>query len=417
MTSTDNFHHLQHSALPPLALPPAIAPAVPPTAAPVKTLRVLHLINGEHYAGAERVQDLLAKRLPEFGYAVGFACLKLDKFYALRQTREAPLFDVPMRSRFDPRVARRVARIVREGRYRILHAHTVRSLLVGGVAAAMTGVPLVYHAHSPTSNDSTSRWKTRLNAAAERMFLGRVSRVIAVSKAMADHIASEGFDRAKIVVVPNGVPSLASIPFRKTPSGNWTLGVVGLFRPRKGLEILIEAMARLRGEGIPVRLLAVGAFESAGYADEIADRLHRRELADQVVWTGFSRDVTAELKKMDLLVLPSLFGEGLPMVVLEAMAAGVPVIASRVPGVPEAIRHGLDGVLVDPADADELARTVAAFVDGEYDWAAMRLSAFERQARLFSDRAMAEGVAVVYNDVLHAGQETEKQPTDGKDAR
>ena len=67
---------------------------------------------------------------------------------------------------------------------------------------------------------------------------------------------------------------------------------------------------------------------------------------------------------MDLFVLPSLFGEGLPMVVLEAMAAGVPVVATRVPGVPEAIRHGQDGVLVDPGDADDLAQAIAGVVNG-----------------------------------------------------
>ena len=95
-------------------------------------------------------------------------------------------------------------------------------------------------------------------------------------------------------------------------------------------------------------------------------------MSDHITWTGFTRDVAAELRQMDLLVLPSLFGEGLPMVVLEAMAAGVPVVATRVAGIPEAIRHGRDGVLVTPGDPEDLARAIADVVGGQYDWSALR---------------------------------------------
>jgi glycosyltransferase involved in cell wall biosynthesis len=161
-------------------------------------------------------------------------------------------------------------------------------------------------------------------------------------------------------------------------------------------------MSLLRRQGIPVRLRAVGRFESPQYEAEITARVRQLQLTGQVFWSGFARDVTAELRQMDLLVLPSLFGEGLPMVVLEAMAAGVPVVASRVAGVPEAIRHGRDGVLVNPGDAEELAQAITDVADGRYDWSAMRSSALARQARLFSDRSMAAGVAGVYNEVLGA---------------
>ena len=77
-------------------------------------------------------------------------------------------------------------------------------------------------------------------------------------------------------------------------------------------------------------------------------------VGDAIEWTGFTQNIAAELRVMDLFVLPSLFGEGLPMVVLEAMAAGLPVVASRVEGVPEAIRHREEGLLVEPASVSPI---------------------------------------------------------------
>ena len=385
-------------------LHPTLPSTVPlPTTSPltaVETIRVLHVINGEHYAGAERVQDLLAKRLPALGFSVGFACVKLDLFDELRESRDAPLYRVPMWTRFDLRAAARVARIVRQEGYRLLHCHTVRTAMIGGIAARMAGVPMVYHAHSPASHDSTRRWMDRINGAIERLSLRRVSRVIAVSQALAEHIEREGFDPARITVVPNGVPEAVHLPDRARPGGCWTLGVVALFRPRKGIEVLLDAVAILRRQGVPVHLRAVGTFESPKYAAEVVLRARQLGLSEHITWTGFSRDVDKELQKMDLFVLPSLFGEGLPMVVLEAMAAGVPVVATRVSGIPEAVRHGQDGLLVAPGDPEALAQAIAGMVRGDYDWSALRVSAMARQAGHFSDRAMAAGVAAVYRELL-----------------
>jgi len=220
---------------------------------------------------------------------------------------------------------------------------------------------------------------------------------------MAEYIEREGFDPNRIRVVPNGVPGPARLPNRTKPEGRWTLGVAALFRPRKGIEVLLDAMAILRAKGFPLHLLAVGQFESPHYEAEIAARVRRLRLNDAVTWRGFSDDVADELRRMDLFVLPSLFGEGLPMVVLEAMAEGVPVVATRVAGIPEAIRDGLDGVLAAPGDPDDLARAIADVLEGRRDWSALRASASARRAKLFSERAMAEGVAAVYREVLSSG--------------
>ncbi len=91
----------------------------------------------------------------------------------MRESRDVPLYNVPMRTKFDLLAARRVAKIIREGGYRILHGHSVRTALIGGIAARMAGVPMVYHAHSPASHDSTRRLANRLNGLVERLSLRR----------------------------------------------------------------------------------------------------------------------------------------------------------------------------------------------------------------------------------------------------
>lgn len=361
---------------------------------------VIHVINGEHYSGAERVQDLLALRLPEFGYEVTFACVKPGRFDAMRRCKEAAVYDLPMRMKVDMRPALALAHIARRTDAQLLHAHTPRSLMVARLAAVITQLPVVYHVHSPTSRDSTRPLQNWLNNATERLSLTGVSRLITVSGSLAEHMRDEGFPEERIVTVANGVPPLGPLPKRSAPEGTWTLGTVALLRPRKGLEVLLQALAQLRDRQTPVRLRAVGGFETPRYEREIHDLATRLELTDLIDWIGFTEDVPAELSQMDMFVLPSLFGEGLPMVVLESMAAGVPIISTRVEGVPEALRDGQEGILVAPNSAEELAVGIRRVIDDPGLWCRLRQQAFQRHADHFSDRRMAEQVARVYDSVL-----------------
>lgn len=364
-----------------------------------KVRRVLHVINGEHYAGAERVQDLLALCLPESGYEVGFACLKTGKFPEQRKAKDITLYDLAMKSKFDLRAAKKLAQTAKIGGYDLLHAHTARSLLVTRIAAAMAKKPFVYHVHSPTSNDSTRKFTNQVNAMFEKLCLTGVSQMICVSESLGEHMRSKGFDPKLISVVPNGVPCHGELTPRETPTGTWTLGMIALFRPRKGTEVLLEALSTLRKEGLDVRLRAVGTFETPEYESKIHELAKQFGVEDAIDWTGFTSDVNAELGKMDIMVLPSLFGEGLPMVIIEAMAAGVPVVSTKVQGVPEVLKDG-SGLVAEPCCPKDLAACIRRIITGEEDWSSIRERAWQRQADRFSDRSMANGVAAVYDRLL-----------------
>ncbi|MDQ2803007.1 MAG: glycosyltransferase [Pseudomonadota bacterium] len=362
--------------------------------------RVLHVINGEHYAGAERVQDLLAQRLPTYGFEVGFACIKPVTF-AARRSSTVPLFAMPMRSRLDLRVGRQIADLARERGYGLIHTHSVRSALIGRVAARLSGLPMIHQLHSPARADTESRRRNWMLAAGERISLGGAAALIAVSDSLKRYLERQGFPSRRIHVVPNGVPIRRELAAWTPPEGRpWEIGIMALFRPRKGLEVLLDALSQLRAEGLAVRLRAVGPFETPDYEAGIRQRVKAAGLEDSIHWAGYVQDVDAELARMDVLVLPSLYGEGLPMVILEAMAAGVPVVASELAGVPQAVRDGIDGLLVEPGAAGQLARALRALIRGEICADLLRRNARARQAERFSDESMAQNVARIYGEVL-----------------
>lgn len=366
----------------------------------VPICRVLHVINGEYYSGAERVQDLLAKNLPTLGVDVGFACVKSGLFAERRSSQDTPLYDITMRSRFDLRAAFKLARIVRQEGYDMIHAHTPRTLLIAVIAGMLTRLPVVYHVHSPASADSTRWLNNRINALVEWFCMGWVAATIPVSESLGRRTVASGFSPDMVHVVKNGVPSRQTRPTRSEEEREWTVGTIALFRPRKGTEVLLDAIGELRKQWFPVRLRAVGPFETDEYEQKLKERADQLGIGDAIDWTGFTSNVDAEFAKMDLFVLPSLFGEGLPMVVIEAMSAGVPVIAAQVEGIPEAIRDGKDGLLFEPGDVEGLVEAIRKFVDGKVDWDTIHTQEVVRHAEAFSDKTMASGVAEVYEQVI-----------------
>lgn len=368
-------------------------------AASTKT-KVLHLINGEFYAGAERVQDLLAIQLNRFGFEVEFACLKNGIFAEKRQAKQAPLYPFAMRSRTDVAVSYRLARLVRAQGCQLLHTHTPRTALLGRLVSLLTRVPMVHHVHSPSERDTEYGLRNVRNSLVEQFSLRGARRLITVSTSLEQRLRARGFAPGLIRQVPNGVSLSERIRRSYVPGEELTLGTVALFRPRKGVEVLLEAMARLQALNVRAHLHAIGPFETPEYARSVFELTQRLGLEESVTWTGFMSDISAEFRRMHVFVLPSLFGEGMPMVVLEAMAAGLPVVSTRVEGIPQVVRHGQDGLLAEPGDAQGLADALLKVARGEVNTEALGDSGWRRQREHFSDVSMAARVAAVYREVL-----------------
>ncbi len=370
-------------------------------ASKTKTLKVLHVINGEHFSGAERVQQLLGRCLPEFGVDPHFACVKPGKFPLMCGLPDEKVHLFPMRGRVDWKSIRQLSNFVRREGFDLLHAHTPRSALVTGLVAKSCGLPWVYHVHSPTARDSTRAILNRVNDLVERWSLRNCSKIVTVSRSLRREMLHQGWDRTKLVAIGNGVACQDPIvPEDRKTRNSWTLGMVALFRPRKGIEVLLEALSLLPDELDSIELRVIGGFETEAYEQQVRQLIASLGLKSRVHLTGFTTEVAKEMRQLDGMVLPSLFGEGMPMVVLEAMAVGVPILATRVEGTPEVVRDGVEGFLAAPRDPVSLASAIERFTQNRDRWIEMSHHAFQRHREHFTDRRMAEKLARVYRSML-----------------
>lgn len=368
---------------------------------PATWARVLHLINGEHFSGAERVQQVLGRQLPHLGVKAEFACVKPGKFSQLCGLNEQLVIDAPMRGRFDIGVVGTLTRHVAEHKIDVLHAHTPRTALVASLLALRTGLPWVYHVHSPTVRDSTRSFVNRVNGLIEWSALKSCTQLITVSRSLRREMLRGGVPRSRLTVVPNGVPPIEPIDAHsRVAQSTWHIGMIALMRPRKGVEVALKAMQHIKQCKLPVKLELIGGFETDAYQRQTLALLDELDLHDCVHWSGFTSDVPIALRRLDALLLPSLFGEGMPMVVLEALAAAVPVIATSVEGTPEVIRDGREGLLAKPGDPLSLANKIIQLSSDRSAWCAMSARAVKRHRDSFSDRRMATRVARIYRRVL-----------------
>ncbi len=362
--------------------------------------KILHVINGEHYSGGERVQDILAMTLPAFGYDVGFVCLKPDMFPDVYQSKDSPIYSFPMKHKADFSVYKQVQKVIDEEGYEIVHSHMPRTLPVARLACFFTGMPLVHHLHSPTLFEGPSLANNIISGCLERVSLIGARMIVPCSEGLGRYARQILLSKARTRVVLNGIPAIGPKIDRTPEPGKWVFGMVALFRPRKGIEYLLKAMRILKDDGFEFKLRAIGGFFSQEYEQEVLSLVAELGISDSIDWIGFTKDVATELASLDFFVLPSTHGEGLPIAILEAMSIGLPVITTRIDGNIEVIRDGMDGFLCEPEDAESMAASMKKLMGTPDGWQALSSNAFNRQQKYFSDDSMSGAVAKIYDEIL-----------------
>jgi len=363
-------------------------------------MRVLHIINGEHYSGAERVQDLLALGLTENGIECAFAVLKRGRFGCVRKsTSELRDFS----SGHGLLQAKRIAAYAKAGRFSAIHSHTPRSALVAFFVRALTGLPHFHHGHSPTDEDSSRFLMNRINVLAERNSIRGCTHLFAVSQRVVDYFTAIGVDRSRISLVENGVPEgkVRATIRAFCDKSSLRLGTVALFRPRKGLETALRALAHIVASGQPATFTGIGPFESESYRREIMNLIEELGISKFVDWTGFTENVPAAMSSLDMFVFPSLYGEGLPMALIEAMSVGLPCVGSDIDGVRDPLKGGA-GLTVPAGDAERLAEACITLWRDEQLRGGISYTATLRQQERYSVSSMSRSVLQEYMRSIHA---------------
>lgn len=348
-------------------------------------LQVLYLAQGLQARGVQSV--VLAPRGSEVARAARKRWLRVEEF--------------PYRGEGDPAALPRLAWRFSRADVELVHLHSRRGAdTFGAVAAYLARAPAVL----------TRRVESREAGWIVGAKYGLCRRVVAVSAAVRDVLVEQGVPGEKISLVPSAVDARdwqdpRSVAERDrefglrtgVPSGAMVAQLISV----KGHWVLIDALAILRRRGITPNLVFFGR-----------GRLERNVMAlakaagvtGQVRFAGFRNDLHRWLGSFDFCVHPS-FREALGVAVLQAGAAGIPVVGARVGGIPEVIENGTTGLLFPPGDAGALATAVAKIVNDPEAARAMGARARDRIETLFSIGAMVEGNLDVYREVVRGRRE------------
>ncbi|MDX1546114.1 MAG: glycosyltransferase family 4 protein [Rhodothermales bacterium] len=303
-----------------------------------------------------------------------------------------------------PGVARLALRVARRARrYDVLYASSQKAFVVAALAGRLARRPVLWHLHDLLSDAHFSEGHRRLVI---RLANRWAARVVTNSEASARAFVEAGGRADRIAVVYYGIPPA---PFLQTPDvaalrrdlGLGAAPVVGLFSrlaPWKGQHVLLGAIEHLPS----VHALLVGGalFDEDAYAARLRERAAAPALAGRVHFLGFRDDVAALMHVPDVVVHTSTAPEPFGRVVVEGMLAGRPVVAARAGGVPEILDDERTGLLVDPADADALARALRRLLDDPEEAAAMAAAGRAEALRRFAPARMYEGIEAQLRLVL-----------------
>jgi glycosyltransferase involved in cell wall biosynthesis len=307
--------------------------------------------------GAERFLVNLARRLPGGRFDWQLVCIShLGVWGEALAAAGSNVVSLGKRRGLDPLVLPRLVRQVQRYRPHVVNTHLWTADLWGRLAARLAGVPVVV-----VTEQNVDLWKGPLHHAIDRALLRWTDAVVCVSEEVERFYCSQGVPAGKRHVIPNAIDldpfdrPLASGTLRaetQARTGDFLFVSAARLHPQKAQDILLGAARRLVDGGQRAfRLAILGDGPKRRVLEELA---RARGLSGHVRFLGERQDVPGLLRQADGFVLSSLY-EGLPLALLEAMAARLPVVATRVGGCPELVSDGETGFLVPPADEAALA--------------------------------------------------------------
>lgn len=359
-------------------------------------MKVVHLETGRHvYGGALQVLLLvegLARRGVENLLVVPDGSAVAEE----ARRRALPVRSLPMAGEADLAFPFRFRRLLRDEAPDLVHLHSRRGAdTLGAVTTKLARIPTVL---SRRVDNPEAGWSL---GAKYRLF----DAVITISEAIRRVLLEQGVPAEKVRCVHSALdPTPFQGPcrgeeFRRAfglEEGDRVVGMAAQFIPRKGHDTLLAALPAILRSHPDTRFLLFGR---GPLRKEVETKVREAGLADTVLLPGFRDDLPFLLPCLDLLVHPASM-EGLGVILLQASAAGIPIVASAVGGIPEAVAHRENGLLVPPGDPNALAEAVVTLLENPDQARAMGEAGREKVRSLFSVEGMVEGNLAVYKEIL-----------------
>jgi glycosyltransferase involved in cell wall biosynthesis len=355
-----------------------------------RLLKILHIDPEREWGGGEAQVLGLLEHLAARGHQNHLSAYPGGRLWQRCQELNVTRLALEARNDLDVRPVWRLRRLIGSEHYDIIHLHTKRAHALAAWLPHGVGAPryvVTRRMDYPEKRNCRTRY----------LYNHCVDGVVAISQPIIDLLVRAGVDRDKIRLIHSGIDvsrftygSEAAV--RRTP----TIGTLAVLEPRKGHAFLLHAVARLKARGLRLRCLLAGAGDERKRLEDLSRQLR---LDTEIEFLGFVEDTPTFLAGVDIFVLPSLH-EGLGVAVLEAMAAGKPVVASRVGGLSDVVIDGRTGLLVPPADAEALSEAIAALIAEPSRARAMGLAAAARAREHFALELMAARNEEYYFELL-----------------
>jgi glycosyltransferase involved in cell wall biosynthesis len=354
-----------------------------------RLLKILHIDPERGWGGGETQVLGLMNYLAARGHRNHLSAYPGGKLWQRSQRPDVAKFALVARNDLDVRPVWRLRRLIGSERYDIVHLHTKRAHALAAWLPHGGGAPrylVTRRMDYPEKRNCRTRY----------LYNHCVHGIVAISRPIVDVLVAAGVDRDKIRLIHSGIDVDRFKAEGDVEGRNPTIGTLAVLEPRKGHRYLVEAIARLKARGLSLRCLFAGTGAERERLEDLATQFGVKA---EVGFLGFVEDTPAFLAGIDIFILPSLH-EGLGVSVLEAMAAGRPVVASRVGGLSEIVVDGKTGLLVPPADSAALSEAIAALIAEPGRARAMGQAAAAHARERFSLELMAARNEEYYFEVL-----------------
>lgn len=385
----------------------------------LRPLSILHIHTLPIISGSGINTLLTMKGSHERGHKVALACASAGRLTEECDRAGVAVYLVPqLTNRIDPprdfSAVFALARLMRRHRFDLVHTHNSKAGFIGRLAARLAGVPVAIHTvHGFAFHDAETPLRRALFRWLECLAARWCDGMIFISRPLADWAKRERIGRrVPQVVIYSGIDvgsfqSGDGLRFRQgwgIPPARLVVGMISKLWKGKGHDVLLRAWKKIlecNQIAPPPLLLIVGE----GYLEEsLKAQAAELGLQDSVLFAGFQSDMPAVAAAIDVAVLPSLF-EGMGRVILEAMAAGKPVVASKTGGIPDLVKHGENGLLVQPGNQDSLEMALLEVLTRPALRAQLAQGALRSLRPEFSATWMVEQIHEFYERVRREGSE------------